>query len=101
MLHSIDLRRQSGVSHQSLGSAVSIGTTFGWHNRYTHVFAQVEMRGRRCAAPPMSGVSDGVPSITTVGPRHAGSTPTRHASGAAADAQAAQETRLRAEITGH
>jgi hypothetical protein len=29
---SIDLRRQSGVSHQSLGSAVSIGTTFGWHN---------------------------------------------------------------------
>ena len=29
----IDLRRQSGVSHQSLGSAVSIGTTFGWHNR--------------------------------------------------------------------
>ena len=30
---SIDLRRQSGVSHQSLGSAVSIGTTFGWHNR--------------------------------------------------------------------
>jgi hypothetical protein len=33
MLRSIDLRRQSGVSHQSLGSAVSIGTTFGWHNR--------------------------------------------------------------------
>ena len=32
-LRSIDLRRQSGVSHQSLGSAVSIGTTFGWHNR--------------------------------------------------------------------
>src|SRR6516162_2088071 len=30
---SIDLRRQSGVSHQSLGSAVSIGTTFGRHNR--------------------------------------------------------------------
>jgi len=30
---SIDLRRQSGVSHQSLGSAVSIGTMFGWHNR--------------------------------------------------------------------
>jgi hypothetical protein len=22
-----------GRSHQSLGSAVSIGTTFGWHNR--------------------------------------------------------------------
>src|SRR5215472_8105427 len=35
MLRSIDLRRQSGLSHQSLGSAVSIGTTFGWHNRYT------------------------------------------------------------------
>src|SRR5262249_16986359 len=35
MLRSIDLRRPSGVSHQSLGSAVSIGTTFGWHNRYT------------------------------------------------------------------
>src|SRR5215471_6238892 len=34
MLRSIDLRRQSGLSHQSLGSAVSIGTTFGWHNRY-------------------------------------------------------------------
>ena len=33
MLRSIDLRRQSGSSHQSLGSAVSIGTTFGWHNR--------------------------------------------------------------------
>src|SRR5215831_5335198 len=30
---SIDRRRQSGVSHQSLGSAVYIGTTFGWHNR--------------------------------------------------------------------
>src|SRR5215472_1580096 len=37
MLRSIDLRRQSGLSHQSLGSAVSIGTTFGWHNRYTQV----------------------------------------------------------------
>src|SRR5262249_38454147 len=24
-----------GLSHQSLGSAVSIGTTFGSHNRYT------------------------------------------------------------------
>jgi transposase InsO family protein len=33
ILRSIDLRRQSGVSHRSLGSAVSIGTTFGWHNR--------------------------------------------------------------------
>ena len=30
---SIDLRRQSGASHQSLGSAVFIGITFGWHNR--------------------------------------------------------------------
>jgi hypothetical protein len=30
---SIALRRQSGVSHQSLGSAVSTGTKFGWHNR--------------------------------------------------------------------
>jgi hypothetical protein len=30
---SIALRRQSGISHQSLGSAISIGTTFGWHNR--------------------------------------------------------------------
>ena len=28
-----DPRRQSGVSHQSLGSAVSIGTTFGQRNR--------------------------------------------------------------------
>src|SRR5215468_40154 len=37
MLRSIDLRRQSGLSHQSLGSAVSIGTTFGWHNRYRQV----------------------------------------------------------------
>ena len=35
---SIDLRRQSGLSHQSLGSAVSIGTTFGWHNRHIQVF---------------------------------------------------------------
>src|SRR5215831_666919 len=35
MLRSIHLRRQSGLSHQSLGSAVSIGTTFEWHNRYT------------------------------------------------------------------
>ena len=33
MLRSIDLRRQAGLSHQSLGSAVSIGTTFGSHNR--------------------------------------------------------------------
>jgi hypothetical protein len=33
ILRTIALRRQSGVSHQSLGSAVSIGTTFGWHNR--------------------------------------------------------------------
>src|SRR5215472_11216862 len=41
MLRSIDLRRQSGVLHQSLGSAVSIGTTFGWHNRYTHVVKQL------------------------------------------------------------
>ena len=39
MLRSIDLRRHSGLSHQSLGSAVSIGTTFGWHNRYTQVAA--------------------------------------------------------------
>jgi transposase InsO family protein len=30
---SIDRCRQSGASHQSLGSTVSIGTTFGWHNR--------------------------------------------------------------------
>jgi hypothetical protein len=29
---SIDLRRQSGVSHQSLGSAVFIDTTCGWQN---------------------------------------------------------------------
>jgi len=34
---SIDRRRLSGVSHQSLGSAVSIGTTFGWHNRKAQV----------------------------------------------------------------
>ena len=33
ILRSIDRRRQSGVLHQSLGSAVYIGTTFGWHNR--------------------------------------------------------------------
>ena len=33
ILRSIDLRRQSVGSHQSLGSAVSIVTTFGWHNR--------------------------------------------------------------------
>src|SRR5205807_2527181 len=30
---SIDRRRDSGESHRSLGSAVSIGTTFGRHNR--------------------------------------------------------------------
>ena len=30
---SIDLRRQSGASHQLLGWVVFIGTTFGWHNR--------------------------------------------------------------------
>ena len=29
----IDLRRQSGLSHQSLDLEVFIGTTFGWHNR--------------------------------------------------------------------
>jgi hypothetical protein len=33
--------------------------------------------------------------------RHAGSAPTRHSGGAAADAQAAQEARFRAEIAGH
>jgi len=27
---SVDLRRQSGISHQSFGSAVSVGTTFGF-----------------------------------------------------------------------
>jgi len=32
MLRSIDRRRQSGLSHQSLSLAVSIGTTFGRHN---------------------------------------------------------------------
>src|SRR5215472_1648502 len=35
------------------------------------------------------------------GPRHAGSAPTRYPGGAAADAQAAQEARVRAEIAGH
>src|SRR5215467_13540323 len=45
MLRSIDLRRQSGLSHQSLGSAVSIGTTFGWHNRYTQVVASALLFG--------------------------------------------------------
>ena len=30
---SIDPRRQSGASHQSLGSEAFIGTMFGWHNR--------------------------------------------------------------------
>ena len=34
---STDLRIQSGVSHQSLGLAVSIGTTFGWHKRQAQV----------------------------------------------------------------
>ena len=29
--------QKSGLSHQSLGSAISIGTTFGWHNRYTQL----------------------------------------------------------------
>jgi gamma-glutamylputrescine oxidase len=33
ILRSIDQWRQSGVSHQSPGSEVSIGSTFGWHNR--------------------------------------------------------------------
>src|SRR5947208_7781743 len=40
---SIDLRRQSGVSHQSLGSAVSIGTTFGRHNRLAHDLVPVRI----------------------------------------------------------
>src|SRR5215470_17191167 len=44
MLRSIDLRRQSGLSHQSLGSAVSIGTTFGWHNRYTQPVPRVPLQ---------------------------------------------------------
>src|SRR5215470_17047181 len=35
------------------------------------------------------------------GPRHAGSASARQSGGAAADAQAAQETRLRAQIAGH
>src|SRR6476620_8971677 len=35
------------------------------------------------------------------GPRHAGSAPTRQSGGAAADAQAAQEARFRAEIAGN
>jgi len=35
------------------------------------------------------------------GSRHAGSAPTRQSGGATADAQTAQETRLRAEIAGH
>src|SRR5215831_8358481 len=43
MLRSIDLRRQSGLSHQSLDSAVSIGTTFGWHNRYTQPVRALHM----------------------------------------------------------
>ena len=42
MLRSIDLHRQSGLSHQSLGSAVSIGTTFGWHNRYTQLLEHID-----------------------------------------------------------
>jgi hypothetical protein len=33
MLHSIDLRRKLVESHLSLGLAVSIDSTFGWHNR--------------------------------------------------------------------
>src|SRR5215472_6317599 len=47
MLRSIDLRRQSGLSHQSLGSVVSIGTTFGWHNRYTQVLLRHQLLGNR------------------------------------------------------
>jgi HAD superfamily hydrolase (TIGR01509 family) len=43
---SIALRRQSGVSHQSLGSAVSIGTTFGWRNR------QAQLAATRLALKP-------------------------------------------------
>src|SRR5207237_199751 len=35
------------------------------------------------------------------GTRHAGPAPTRHPGGAAADAQASQEARFRAEIAGH
>src|SRR5215472_17541528 len=48
MLRSIDLRRQSGLSHQSLGSAVSIGTTFGWHNRYTQELLRPPIRIESC-----------------------------------------------------
>src|SRR5215467_465640 len=52
MLRSIDRRRQSGLSHQSLGPAVSIGTTFGWHNRYTQrSCVRPTLRGFRTAGP--------------------------------------------------
>ena len=33
IVRSSDLCRQSGVLHQSRGSAVFIISTFGWHNR--------------------------------------------------------------------
>ena len=45
MLRSIDLSRQLGLSHQSLGSAVSTGTTFGWLNRKAQVFPMAEPEG--------------------------------------------------------
>src|SRR5215470_17466102 len=68
MLRSIDLRRQSGVSHQSLGSAVSIGTTFGWHNRYTQVLA-VDL----CGAPLLIACgADRVPRVFLNVCRHRG-----------------------------
>src|SRR5262252_9750840 len=63
MLRSIDLRRQSGLSHQSLGSAVSIGTTFGWHNRYTQLFAHDAASGLRA----LIAIHD-----TTLGPAFGG-----------------------------
>src|SRR6516165_6974050 len=52
---SIDLRRQSGVSHQSLGSAVSIGTTFGRQSVGTAAETTVD-----------GGMIDHVPKIVLV-----------------------------------
>src|SRR5262249_31168051 len=58
----IDLRRQSGLSHQSLGSAVSIGTTFGWHNRYTQALTTALGAGLGGAIGGGSGAGIGAAS---------------------------------------
>src|SRR5262250_2596233 len=66
MLRSIVLRRQSGLSHQSLGSAVSIGTTFGWHNRYTQAgLSRLAVALRASGGSPWAAATGLVPSSSS------------------------------------